>query len=274
MKSVSNWVIYGVTSLIGLLSFGYPFFIPSLRESSSLGYMRVDEMPIMLSVLLALCVAILLFELQIHTVDAKIIALIGVLVAINSTLRFIEVAIPGPGGFSPIFFLIILTGYVFGSRIGFLMGALTLLVSAFATGGVGPWLPSQTFAAGWVGMSAGLLALPVRYLKLGGKVELGILVVFGSMWGILFGIIMNLWSWPFLIGPADQYWAPGTGLMDTIQRYGTFYLVTSLIWDLGRSVGNALMLILFGIPTIRLLLRFKKRFLFHYQPELAGGTGD
>jgi energy-coupling factor transport system substrate-specific component len=213
-------------------------------------------------------------ELQIHTVDAKIIALIGVLVAINSTLRFIEVAIPGPGGFSPIFFLIILTGYVFGSRIGFLMGALTLLVSAFATGGVGPWLPSQTFAAGWVGMSAGLLALPVRYLKLGGKVELGILVVFGSMWGILFGIIMNLWSWPFLIGPADQYWAPGTGLMDTIQRYGTFYLVTSLIWDLGRSVGNALMLILFGIPTIRLLLRFKKRFLFHYQPELAGGTGD
>jgi len=34
-------------------------------------------------------------------------------------------------------------------------GALGILVSALATGGVGPWLPYQLFAAGWVGMGAG-----------------------------------------------------------------------------------------------------------------------
>jgi energy-coupling factor transport system substrate-specific component len=39
------------------------------------------------------------------------------------------------------FLLIILTGYVFGARVGFLMGALSLMVSALITGGVGPWLP-------------------------------------------------------------------------------------------------------------------------------------
>jgi energy-coupling factor transport system substrate-specific component len=80
---------------------------------------------------------------------------------------------------------------------------------------------------------------------------------------------MNLWSWPFIAGPAEQYWSPGTGLADTIQRYAAYYLLTSLIWDLSGSLGNVLLLTAFGIPTIRLLRRFKKRFLFQYQPGIA-----
>lgn len=272
MKVLTTWLIYLFSSAIGILSLTYPFLMPSFQDTISLGQIRTGEMPIMLSLVLAICVAILLFELQSQAVDAKIIAMIGVLVAINSTLRFIEVAIPGPGGFSPIFFLIILTGYVYGGRIGFLMGSITLLVSAFATGGVGPWLPSQMFTAGWVGMSAGLSAIPIRHFRLdNGKGELVLLVIFGSIWGILYGVIMNLWSWPFMTGPMDQYWAPGTGIIDTVQRFGSFYLVTSLVWDLARSLGNALLMIMFGIPTIRLLLRFKKRFLFQYKPALSGG---
>ena len=65
------------------------------------------------------------------------------LVAVNATLRFLEVALPGPGGFSPIFPLIVLAGYVFGGRFGFLMGALTLLVSAIVTGASGPGCPTR-----------------------------------------------------------------------------------------------------------------------------------
>ena len=54
---------------------------------------------------------------------------------------------------------LILGGYVFGARFGFLFGAFALLVSALITGGVGPWLPYQMFAAGWMGLSAGGLGV-------------------------------------------------------------------------------------------------------------------
>ena len=42
-----------------------------------------------------------------------------------------------------------------GSRLGFMMGALTMLVSGPLTaGGIGPWTPYQMMAAGWVGLGA------------------------------------------------------------------------------------------------------------------------
>ena len=85
------------------------------------------------------------------------VALIAVLAAINSVLRVAEVIVPGPGGFSPVFVLIILAGYVHGVRFGFLVGVFTLVVSALATGFVDPWLPAQAIVAGWVGASAGLV---------------------------------------------------------------------------------------------------------------------
>ena len=50
-----------------------------------------------------------------------------------------------------------LAGYIFGARFGFLLGVMTLLVSALLTGGVGPWLPYQMFTAGWIGLTSGWL---------------------------------------------------------------------------------------------------------------------
>jgi len=36
------------------------------------------------------------------------------------------------------------------------VSAMSMLVSALAGGGVGPWVPYQIFAVGWVGVAAGL----------------------------------------------------------------------------------------------------------------------
>jgi energy-coupling factor transport system substrate-specific component len=227
-------------------------------------------MPLMLTLLLGLCLAVLLYESQGQTINTKLIALLGVLVAINAALRFIEVAIPGPGGFSPIFFLIILTGYIYGSRFGFLMGSLTMFVSALVTGGVGPWLPSQMFAAGWAGMSATLCRPIVHILNLEDRRgEVVLLALFGIWWGFMYGFIMNLWSWPFIAGPAEQYWTPGAGFTEILRRYLTYYAVTSLGWDILRAIGNALLIMSFGLPTLRALRRFQRRFDFDYQPNPA-----
>jgi energy-coupling factor transport system substrate-specific component len=257
--------IYGLTTGIGMIAFVYPFLVPSLRDAT-LGQAHVNDAPLLISTLVALCFIVLLLEVQGQAVNAKFIALLGVLVSMNALLRFLDVAIPGPGGLSPIFFLIILAGYVFGARFGFLMGALTLLVSALITGAVGPWLPYQMLTAGWVGMSATLCRPVLR--ALGGvsqRFETIILASFAGLWGVLFGIIMNVWFWPFAIGPADQYWEPGIGLLETVQRYIAFYLATSLAWDVLRAAGNVLLMLVFGAAALHALRRFQRRFAFSYR---------
>ena len=255
--------IYTVSIGLGVLTFIYPFILPGVVGAQSMDTAHASETPLLYVLLLTLCLCVLMYEVQGEAVKSRQVALLGVLIAINSVLRFIDIAIPGPGGFSPIFFLITLTGVVFGGRFGFLMGALTLFVSALITGGVGPWLPGQMFTAGWMGMSAALCRPLIDRLHLSGKkTEIWLLMAFGALWGLIFGAIMNLWAWPFIAGPVDQYWAPGVSFLDTLHRYGVYYLVTSLAWDLARSAGNVLLIGLFGAPTLKALRRFEQRLVF------------
>jgi energy-coupling factor transport system substrate-specific component len=259
---------------LGVFAFIQPFLSPEINQNPGYNQIRTHETPWMVTLALCLCVGIIIYEIQSQAVNTRIIALMGMLVAINSSLRFMEVAIPGPGGFSPIFFLIIMVGYVFGSHFGFLMGALTLLVSALITGGVGPWLPGQMFTAGWVGMSAPLIKPFVNWVSRlfkisGNRTEIILLSFLGAFWGLLFGAVMNLWSWPFISGPSDQYWSPGIGIHATLSRYLAYYLITSLAWDLCRSIGNVLLISLLGAPVLRTLRRFKERFTFSYTNEAS-----
>ena len=260
-------LIYGLSTVIGVAALLYPFLAAALRPAA--GQPPSLNGPGLMLVLLGVCFAGLLLEVQGQAVSAKLIALLGVLVAINSVLRFVEVGIPGPGGFSPVFVLIILTGYVFGGQFGFLMGALTLLVSAVFTGGVGPWLPAQMFAAGWVGLSAPLARPLIRWAggRPGSRREVAALALFAGAWGLLFGVIMNLWFWPFLAGPADQYWQAGISLRETAGRYLAYYLATSLLWDGLRVVGNVALMLVFGGASLRALRRFDQRFSYEYHPE-------
>lgn len=266
-QRTGSLIVYGLTTLIGVVAFLYPFWLPAVTQASQTGMAHAGDAPLMLTLLVGLAFAVLLLEVQTAAGSAKMVALLGVLVAINSVLRFAEAAIPGPGGFSPIFVLLILGGYVFGARVGFLLGVLTLLVSALITGSVGPWLPYQMFTAGWVGMSAPLIRPVVLALGWTGKWgEVLLLALLGALWGLLYGVIMNLWFWPFAAGSADQYWTPGLGPLITLQRYILFYVTTSLVWDAMRAVGNGLMLLVFGRAILAVLRRFHARFVFTYAP--------
>jgi energy-coupling factor transport system substrate-specific component len=272
-QRAGSWIVYGLTTLIGVVAFLYPFWLPAVTQSSQTGMAHAGDAALMLTVLVGLAFAVLLLEVQSAAGSAKMVALLGVLVAINSVLRFAEAAIPGPGGYSPIFVLMILGGYIFGARVGFLLGVLTLLVSALITGGVGPWLPYQMFTAGWVGMSAPAVRPFVRGLGWTGRWgEVLLLALLGALWGVFYGVIMNLWFWPFAAGSAGQYWTPGLGLATTLQRYTLFYVTTSLAWDVMRAVGNALMLLAFGGAILAVLRRFHARFAFTYAPLARPST--
>ncbi len=265
MRRVIGGLIYGLSGAIGVLSFIYPFFTPTTSVAHH-GFAHSQVAPLVTTALVGLSVVALLVELQGRTLNAKTVTLLGILVAITSVLRFIEVAIPTPGGFSPIFAPIIISGYVFGARFGFLMGTFTLLVSALVTGSVGPWLPYQMFTAGWAGLTAGWLKISNLQSLIStpgdSRLEIALLSIFAFAWGLLYGAIMNIYFWPFATGPAEQTWTPGIGLGETLAHYATFYVVTSLGWDLVRAGGNVALILLLGAPMVRILDRFRRRFHF------------
>ncbi len=257
-RAISS-AIYVFSGTIGVLAFVYPFFLDT-QSGGSLGVAHGHDATLVTTALVGLSLVALLVELQGQAISAKTVALLGVMVAITSVLRFIEVAVPMPGGFSPIFAPIILCGYVFGGRFGFLMGTFTILASALVTGGVGPWLPYQMFTTGWVGMTAGWLGkIPRSKFK---PWDLGLLALLGFTWGMLYGIIINVYFWPFAVGAAEQTWTPGTGLGQTLARYAAFYVASSLLWDLPRAMGNVALILLLGTPVVRALARFQRRFHF------------
>lgn len=254
-----SFLLYLLTSLIGVAAFAYPFFLRVEQSEFGLAGGQRPEGGFLTTLLLILCLIALFIEAQGEQLSAKMIATLGILVAFTAVLRFLETAIPGPGGFSPVFVPIILGGYVFGPRFGFLLGTLTLFVSALITGGVGIWLPYQMFSAGWIGLGAGCLPTrwgdgPTHYLLIG----------YSALSGLLYGAVMNLYFWPFLAGDPAQSWQPGSGWRTALIHYALFYLATSLIWDVFRAVGNALFMMLIGRSTLFTLRRFQQRLQFHY----------
>jgi len=264
VRRIVTAAIYALSAVIGLVAFTYPFWLPQFAQglgrvapATSAANAHQGDAPLLTMLLLFICLGTLLIEVQGQTVSAKIVAALGVLVAIASVLRFIEVAVPGPGGFSLIFAPLILCGYVFGARFGFLLGVLSMLVSALVTANVGPWLPYQMFAAGWVGLTAGWLPQMED-----SRLRIVLLALFSMFWGLLFGAIMNLYFWPFITGGSDISWEADIDLGEGIRRYVAFYIATSLVWDIGRALGNGLFVLALGAPAIRALARFRDRFEF------------
>lgn len=254
-------------SLVGLGVFFYPFVLGSVSQRPSDSQAQAGAIPVIVSLVAVMCVGVALVTLanaQRGPARSRMVALLGVLVAIDATLRLV----PSIGGASPVFLLIMLVGFVFGPLAGFQMGAMTLLLSGFITGGMGPWLPFQMLASGWVGMTAGWLPRPRSTV---GTVAL--LAIFGAVWGLLFGALMNLWFWPFtapgVAADASMYWHPGLGPGETIRRYATFYVVTSFAFDVARSIGNAALVVVLGVPVIRVLERYRRRFTWEPWEEAA-----
>jgi energy-coupling factor transport system substrate-specific component len=258
----SSTAILLLASALGLGAFLYPFFLPAIAADGMMAH--ATDAPLIFVLLVVLCLAAVFASLTSQQLTSKLIAVLGILTALSAVLR----TIPGPAGFNAIFLLPILAGYCYGPTFGFLLGALSLLVSGLIGGGVGPWLPYQMFSTGWVGMLSGWLPEFRRHRRW----EPIMLAGWGALLGLVFGAIMNVWFWPFLAGGTavgqaqDGVWQPGMAIWPTLRAYLTFYLATSLWWDLGRAAGNALLIGLFGGPVLRVLRRFRSRFRFDVVP--------
>jgi energy-coupling factor transport system substrate-specific component len=258
--TVASAVLTTLVSMLGLVAFGYPFLLPAVPAAAD-GNARLSDAPIIFGMLLPLLLLLLLAEMSNGRLNSKLVAALGSLVAINSVLR-----LPVGIGDSPTFFFLpILLGYVYGARFAFLHGALSIFVSALLTAGVGPWLPFQMLALGWLGMGAAglrLLRLPANSWR-----EIGALCGYSYVACMLFGALMNIYFWPFG-GAGPLGWQPGLSFTQTLQRYWAYYLAQSLAWDALRAVSTTTLIALLGKPLLRLLRRFRSRFFWN-EVELA-----
>ena len=138
------------------------------------------------------------------------------------------------------YFKRLLCGIAFCAAFGFVQGALTLLASALLTGGVGPWLPFQMLAAAWVGFLAGCLP-PAR-----GRRELVILAAYGACAGLLYGLVMDMWFWPFATDGTRLGFVPGAPVAENLGRFWAFHLATALGFDIPRAVATAVLVLVAG----------------------------
>jgi energy-coupling factor transport system substrate-specific component len=249
-------VALGVAAVIGVLTFAWPLVITPTSALSG----RTD-VPLLFALVLPLVLLVVIAELADDGLDAKIVAMLGVLTAVGVALRPLGTGI---AGLEPMFFLLILGGRAFGPGFGFLLGATTLFSSALVTGGVGPWLPYQMLAAAWVGAGAGLLPrMPARR-------ELALLAGYGAVCGLLYGLAMNLSFWPFAIGTETALsFAPGAPLVENLHRFVLFSAATSLAFDLPRAALTALLVVWTGGPILRTLRRAGRRAVFDAEPRFA-----
>ena len=235
---------------VGIAAFGWPFLV---EPGAALDSSHSGDAPFVFVALMPLIAAVVLAELTSGGMDAKAVAMLGMLAAVGGALRALG---PGTAGLEPTFVVIVLGGRVFGRGFGFVLGAVTLFVGALVTGGVGPWLPFQMLAAGWVGFFAGTLP-PVR-----GRAEVVVVAAYAAVVSLLFGLVMNLWFWPFAsYGPEVSYVA-GDSFAANGGRYLLFYVTTSLPWDLGRALLCLLVILLAGTSLLRALRRAARRAAF------------
>jgi energy-coupling factor transport system substrate-specific component len=235
-------------TVIGLACFLWPFVLEPGRFGT-----RYTP-PIMFGLTLVLVLAVVFAEIADGGVDAKAIAMLGVLSAINAGLRPLGA---GTAGFETVFFMLVFAGRVFGPGFGFALGCTSLFASAVITGGIGPWMPYQMFASAWIGLFAGLLP-PCR-----GKREIALLALYGVLAGYFYGFLLNLQFWPFSVDPGSSIsYLPGAPFAVQWHRYLVFDVTTSLGWDTGRAITDFVCIVLLGPGVLHVLRRASRRARF------------
>ena len=160
-----------------------------------------------------------------------------VLAALAAAGRMLFAPIPD---FKPVSAICILAGAVFGRSSGFMVGALAALVSNFFFG-QGPWTPWQMYAWGLAGYLGGALAAT------GALDRTPVLLGYGFLSGILYGLILNLWS---IIG----FYHP-----QTLAQAALVY-AAALPFDVVHGIATALFLAVLYAPWKRKLSRVKRKY--------------
>jgi energy-coupling factor transport system substrate-specific component len=182
--------------------------------------------------------------------SSRTLALVATLAALAALGRIAFAALPD---IKPTTDIVLITGYALGGPPGFAVGAVAALTSnLFFTEGA--WTPWQMFAWGLAGLVGAALARAT-----GRSLNRWTLALACAAMGILFGLIMNLFTWtqtgPFTL--AGYFVIEGRALP----------------FDIAHAVGNAVFALAFGPALISSLARFRSRLEVVWLPARATATG-
>jgi energy-coupling factor transport system substrate-specific component len=255
----SSAIVLIAASVLGLAMFCWPLLVQPPR-----GGAHATDAPFAFLLCMPMLVAVTLCALADGSIDSRALAILGVLAGVGAALRPLGA---GTGGIELVFFLLVLAGRVFGPGFGFVLGAATLFASALLTAGVGPWLPFQMLAAAWVGCGAGLLP------RARGRAELALLAVYGVVSAYAYGLLLDLWAWPFTFGTGGDSglaFVPGDAVASNLRRFLLATVATSTLgWDTGRALTNLVAILVIGGPVLAVLRRAVRRAAFDAAPVFA-----
>lgn len=153
--------------------------------------------------------------------------------------------------FKPVLALTIIAGVAFGGETGFLVGAVTMLVSNIMFS-QGPWTPWQMFAMGIIGFLAGIL-FKKGWLRRN-RISLAVFGAFSAV--IIYGGIMN---------PASAFMFSTESLN---LKLITAYYISGFPMDLIHAFGTVIFIMLAAEPMLEKMERIKIKYgLIEYRQE-------
>ena len=171
---------------------------------------------------------------------ARELVTIAVLCAIGIAGRGLFFMLPQ---FKPVMALTIIAGVAFGGEVGFLVGAMTMLISNMMFG-QGPWTPWQMFAMGIIGFLGGVL-----FRKGWLRRTRGSLSVYGALSAVLiYGGIMNPAA-VVMMSAENLKWEAVLGAY-----------VTGLPMDLIHACGTVIFLMIAAEPMLEKMDRVKIKY--------------
>lgn len=214
------------------IRFSVPFvLIPLIVLSGAVIFDRNKHIIISLAVAVS---ALLLFAagFEKKSTGSRRLVIVAVMTALCFAGRFIPFL-------KPIAALTIITALYLGGEAGFLVGALSAILSNFYFG-QGPWTAFQMLAWGLIGLFAGLLS---PYLK---KHRL-LLILYGALAGIAYSMIMDIWT---VLWYAEKF-------SFTLYKGA---LVTAVPYTISYAVSNVLFLYVLAPSFGKKLQRIKKKY--------------
>ena len=171
---------------------------------------------------------------------ARELVTIAVLCAIGIAGRSLFFMLPQ---FKPVLALTIIAGVAFGGESGFLVGAVTMLLSNMLFS-QGPWTPWQMFSMGIIGFLAGVL-FKKGWLRRT-RVSLAVFGAFTAV--VIYGGIMN---------PASMFMYSSQAI--TVKTLMAYY-ISGLPMDLVHALGTVIFIMFAAEPMLEKMDRIKVKY--------------